>query len=138
MKTTVKAALIIGAGIDFFVGLLCLFFPDAIGPLLDFPVNDFSLARVTGGELFVAGAVYVLTFRNPRRFQPLFFICALDQIFAAIIPAVEIALGRVPATFKTVGPIPLNLILCGIFVWCGLAKSFNDRRGDDRYGTFLK
>jgi hypothetical protein len=117
VKAIVRGALIIGAATDFFVAVLCLFFPDSIGPLLDFPVKDPALARVTGGELLVACAVYVFVFQNPRRFQPLFFICALDQLFAALIPAIEIAMGHVPGTIKTIGPIPLNVILCGIFIW---------------------
>jgi len=60
--------------------------------------------------------IYVVLLRDLRRFAPLLWLVALDQIFAAVIPGVEIARGHVVATWKTIGPIPLNLILSLVFL----------------------
>jgi hypothetical protein len=129
----VRICLLIGAALDLFVGLLCLFVPWALGPLLDFPANDPALAMITGGELIVASLVYVVLFNNPRRFQPLFFVVALDQFFAVIVPAIAMLRGLVPVTWKTAGPLPFDLALCALFVYAGISKGFADRREDSRY-----
>jgi hypothetical protein len=133
-RIAIRACLLLGAAIDAFVGLLCLFAPWAAGPLLDFPIKDPALATITGGELLVVTAVYAVISINPRRFQPLFFVVALDQFFAAALPALEMLRGNVAVTWKTAGPIPLSLALCAVFVFSGLSKQFADRREDSRYG----
>jgi hypothetical protein len=46
----------------------------------------------------------------------LLWLIALDQAFAAILPAYEIARGHVVATWKTIGPIPFNAALAAIYV----------------------
>ena len=129
-----RICLVLGAAIDAFVGLICLLAPSASKPLLDFPINDTALATVTGGALLVAASVYVVLLTNLRRFQPLFYVVALDQFFAGILPAVEILRGNVAATWKTVGPIPLSLALCAFFIFAANSKGFVDRREDSRYG----
>jgi hypothetical protein len=107
----VRIALGIGFAIDAFVALLSLFAQGLIEPLLDLPVKDPALMTIAGGEFAVVACVYALAFRDPRRWRMLLWICALDQLAAVVLPALAIAHGAIPATFKTVGPIPLQALL---------------------------
>jgi hypothetical protein len=110
-----RLALAIGFCIDAFVGVLCLFAQPLLEPMLDIPVKDPAVTTIAGGELVVAAGIYAFVFRDPNRFRPLLWLCALDQIFGAVLPAIEIARGHAPATIKTLGPIPLQLMLAAIF-----------------------
>ncbi len=112
----VRAALAIGFCIDIYVAWLALFAPQLIEPLLDIPVHDPLLAQIAGGEYVVAAAVYALAFRNPGRLHALVWICALDQAFAVVLPALAVLHGQLPATLKTVAPIPFQALLCGVLV----------------------
>ena len=59
-----------------------------------------------------------------KRFAPFLWLVALDQFFAGVIPAWEISRGHVVATWKTIGPIPLNLVLATVY---GLAARATPR-----------
>jgi hypothetical protein len=111
-----RIALAIGFLIDFSVGIVSLFAPGLIQPLFDIPVKDATLAPIAGGEFMVAALVYAVTFADPRRFRPLLWLCALDQLFAVVLPALAIAHHDFPATWKVVAPIPLSLLLVVLFV----------------------
>ncbi len=117
-----RIALAIGFCIDAFVGILCLVAQPLLQPLLDIPVKDPAVTTIAGGELLVAAGIYAFVFRDPQRWRPLLWLCALDQAFGVLLPALEIARGHAPATWKTLGPMPLQLILCGIFVWAATRR----------------
>ena len=111
-----RIALVIGLCIDAGVGLLCLVAQPLLGPLLDIPVKDPAVTTIAGGELAVAAGIYAFVLSDPRRWQPLLWLCALDQFFGALLPAIEIAHGHAPATFKTLAPIPFQLLLVVIYI----------------------
>jgi ABC-type Fe3+-siderophore transport system permease subunit len=117
-----RIALAIGFCIDAFVGILCLVAQPLLQPLLDIPVKDPAVTTIAGGELLVAAGIYAFVFRDPQRWRPLLWLCALDQAFGVLLPALEIARWHAPATWKTLGPMPLQLILCGIFVWAATRR----------------
>ncbi|MEO7039050.1 MAG: hypothetical protein ABI186_03360 [Candidatus Elarobacter sp.] len=110
-----RVALAIGFCIDVYVAALSLFAPQLIPPLLDIPVHDPALAQLAGGEYVVAALVYLLAFRDPVRFRLLLWICALDQAFAVVLPALEVARGQIPAGWKIVAPIPLSALLAAVY-----------------------
>jgi len=112
----VRIGLAIGGAIDLYVGMLSLFGQQLIQPLLDIPVKDPTLVQIAGGEYIVAVLVYALAFRDPVRFRPLLWLCALDQLFAVVLPALAVAHGALPATWKIVAPIPFQALLFGLFV----------------------
>ncbi len=111
-----RIALAAGFCIDFFVGLLCVFAQPLLQPLLDIPVKDPAVTTIAGGELLVAAGIYAFVFRDPQRWRPLLWLCALDQAFGVLLPAIEIARGHAPATLKTLGPMPLQLLLMVIYI----------------------
>lgn len=111
-----RVALVIGFCIDAGVGLLCLLAQPFLQPLLDIPVKDPAVTTIAGGELVVASVIYALVLRDLQRWRPLLWLCALDQFFGALLPALEIAHGHAPATFKTLAPIPLQLVLVAIYI----------------------
>ena len=114
--SVLRVALAIGFCIDFFVGLLCVAAQPLLQPLLDIPVRDPAVTTIAGGELLVAAAIYAFVFASPRRWQPLLWLCAFDQLLGVLLPAIEIARGHAPATVKTLGPMPFQLILAGIYI----------------------
>jgi hypothetical protein len=118
-----RIALAIGFCIDAFVGVLCVVAQPLLGPLLDIPVKDPAVTTIAGGELIVAAGIYAFVFRDPQRWRPLLWLCALDQLFGVVLPAIEIARGHAPATLKTLGPMPLQLLLVAVYVvgarWVG-------------------
>ena len=111
MLLAVRIALGIGFAIDAVVALLSLFAQGLLEPLLDIPVKDPALTSIAGGEFAVVSCVYALAFRDPRRWSMLLWICALDQLAAVVLPALAIVHGQIPATFKTVAPIPFQALL---------------------------
>ncbi|HYW52466.1 MAG TPA: hypothetical protein VE826_00780 [Dongiaceae bacterium] len=111
----VRVGLAIGFCIDLYVGALSLFAPQAITPLLDIPMHDPTLAMLAGGEYVVAALVYAAAFRDPRRFRALLWICAADQLFAVVMPAILVAHGAIPSTWKIVAPIPFQALLAVLF-----------------------
>ena len=111
-----RSALIAGFCIDFGVGLLALVAQPLLQPLLDIPVKDPAVTTIAGGELIVASALYAFVLRDPRRWQPLLWLCVLDQTFGVVLPALEIARGHAPATLKTLGPMPFQAILIAIYL----------------------
>ena len=112
----VRIGLVIGGAIDAYVGVLALFAPQLMQPLLDIPVKDATVAQFAGGELVVAALVYAVAFRDPVRFRALLWVCALDQVFAVVLPALALAHGALPASWKIVAPIPLQALLAVLFV----------------------
>jgi hypothetical protein len=112
----VRVALAIGFCIDFFVGVLALVAQPLLEPLLDIPVKDPAVTTIAGGELIVAAGIYAFVLSDLRRWRPLLWLCALDQTLGVLLPALEIARGHAPATWKTLGPMPLQLILIAIYV----------------------
>ncbi len=112
-----RVALIVGACVDGSVAILALFFQPLLGPLLDVPTKDPALTTIVGGEFVVVALVYVAIARDFARFAPLLWIVALDQLFAVALPALEIARGHVPATWKTIAPMPFDLALAAIYAW---------------------
>jgi hypothetical protein len=111
-----RVGLVIGGAIDAYVGVLSLFAPQLIQPLLDIPVKDPALMQFAGGEFVVAALVYALAFRDPVRLRPLLWVCALDQLFAVVLPALAVAHGVFPGTWKVVAPIPFQALLGVLFV----------------------
>jgi hypothetical protein len=116
IATILRPALVLGAAIDAFVAIVSMFFPAATAPLFDIPDHDPVFAFLGGGELVVVTFLYLVILRNVARFRPLLWVVALDQLFAALLPAVEILRGQLPATIKIVGPMPLSLALAVIYV----------------------
>jgi hypothetical protein len=112
----VRIGLAIGGAIDLYVGALSLFAPQLIQPLLDIPVKDPTVVQIAGGEFVVAALVYALAFRDPARFRALLWLCALDQLFAVVLPALALGHGALPATWKIVAPIPFQALLAVLFV----------------------
>jgi hypothetical protein len=117
LQLWLRITLAIGFCIDFFVGLLALFGQPLIQPLLDMPVRDPAMTAILGGELIVASGIYVLAFRDPRRWRPLLWLCALDQTLGVLIPAVTMVYGLAPATFKTIAPMPFQLALVAFYIY---------------------
>jgi hypothetical protein len=111
-----RIALAAGFCIDFFVGLLCLVAQPLLQPLLDIPVKDPAVTTIAGGELLVAAGIYAFVFCDPRRWRPLLWLCAFDQLLGIALPALEIARGHAPATIKTLGPMPLQALLIAVYV----------------------
>lgn len=110
-----RIALVLGAVVDATVAILAIFFQPLLGPLFDVPTKDPALTTIAGGEYVVVTLIYVMLLRDTKRYAPLLWLAALDQLFAGLIPAWEISRGHVVATWKTIGPIPLNLILAATF-----------------------
>ena len=111
----VRIALAIGGAIDAYVGVLSLFAPQLIQPLLDIPVKDPTVVQIAGGEYVVAALVYALAFRDPARLRPLVWLCVLDQLFAVVLPALAVAHGALPATWKILAPVPFQALLGVLF-----------------------
>jgi hypothetical protein len=111
MHLFLRAVVAIGLCVDTAVAILALCFQPLLGPLFDIPVRDPALTTIAGGEYVVVALMYALVLREPERFHPLLWLCSLDQTFAALLPALEIGRGNVVATWKTIGPIPLNGLL---------------------------
>ena len=111
-----RAALAIGFLIDFGVGIVALFAPQLMQPLFDVPVKDLMSAQIAGGEFVVAALVYALAIRDPARFRAFLWLCALDQLFAVVLPSLGIARGDIPGTWKVVAPIPFQALLAILFV----------------------
>jgi hypothetical protein len=128
-----RIALAIGFCIDALVGLLCVFAQPLLQPLLDIPVKDPAVTTIAGGELLVAAGIYAFVLRDTQRWRPLLWLCALDQTLGVVLPAIEIARGHAPATLKTLGPMPLQLILIAIYVagarWAGRPDEALSRAG---------
>jgi len=115
-----RIAIAIGALVDTGVAVLALFFQSLLGPLFDIPTKDPALTTIAGGEYIVVTLVYVLVLRDLERYRALLWLIALDQLFAGLIPALEISRGNVVATWKTIGPIPFNLLLAAIYTSAAL------------------
>jgi len=111
----VRISLAIGFLIDFYVGLLALFAPQLMTPLLDIPVRDPLLAQFAGPEFIVASLIYAIAFRDPARFRILLWLCALDQAFAVVMPSLALAHGAVPASWKIIAPIPVQALFAILF-----------------------
>jgi hypothetical protein len=111
----VRIALAIGLLIDAYVGVLSLFAPQLITPLLDIPLHDPAIAQIAGGEYVVAALVYAVALRDPQRFRMLLWLCALDQLFAVVLPALAVMHGAIPGTWKIVAPIPFQALLGVLF-----------------------
>ncbi|BDE06073.1 hypothetical protein WPS_13490 [Vulcanimicrobium alpinum] len=111
-----RVALVAGIIIDGAVGLLCIFAQPLIAPLLGVPVKDPAVTAFLGGELIVAACIYALILRDTPRWQPLLWLCALDQTLGVAIPAVQIALGNAPASLQTIAPMPFQAILVALYV----------------------
>lgn len=108
--TVVRVVLAIGFLIDLYVGLLALFAPQLMTPLLDIPMRDPLLAQFAGAEYVVVALVYAVAFRDPQRFRALLWLCALDQAIAVVMPSLAVAHGAVPASWKIVAPIPVQAL----------------------------
>ena len=118
-----RVALAFGLAIDLYVGVIALFAPQLIEPLMDIPVHDPGFAQLAGGEFVVAALVYALVLWDPRRFRLLLWLCALDQLFAVVMPANAILHGAIPSTWKTVAPIPFQALLMLLFAFAAARGS---------------
>jgi len=123
MTLVLRLALILGCAIDLCVGVVLVAAPQLAMPLFDVPVHDALIAAFAGVELIVAACVYAVALRDPERYRLLLWVCALDQLFAVIGPSVAVAHGAMPATFKVIAPIPLQAVLCAIFVLSASRRS---------------
>jgi hypothetical protein len=110
-----RVAVAIGAVVDTTVAILALFFQQQLGPLFDIPLKDPALTTIAGGEYVVVTLIYVLVLRDFERYRALLWLLALDQFFAATLPALEILRHNVAATPKTIGPIPFNALLAIVY-----------------------
>jgi hypothetical protein len=126
MLRVLRAALFLGGLIDLSVAVLALFFQDLLGSLLDVPAKDPALATMLGGESLVVTGVYALAFRRPLRYAGLLWVCALDQGLAALLPGIEVARQHIVASWKTLGPIPVNVVL--MLVYLGSAAAIKRDR----------
>jgi hypothetical protein len=116
-ERVVWIAVVVGLCIDGGVALISLLFQGALEPLFDIPLKDPAMTTIAGGEYVVVALVYALFLRDPRRYHPLLWLLALDQGLAASLPLLEMLRGHVVATYKTIGPIPISLILAAIYCW---------------------
>jgi hypothetical protein len=123
-----RLALLCGLAIDAGVGLLALFAQPLMQPLLDLPLKDPALTTILGGELLVVAGVYAIVLRDPKRWRPLLWLCALDQFLGVLLPALEIARGHAPATLKTLGPMPFQLALVAVFIAGAVRRAPRDVR----------
>ncbi len=119
----IRIALVIGAVVDATVATLAIFFQPLLGPLFDVPTKDPALTTIAGGEYVVVTLIYVMLLRDFERFAPLLWLVALDQVFAGLIPAWEISRGHVVATWKTIGPIPINLALATVYALAARSRT---------------
>jgi hypothetical protein len=110
-----RIALVIGCVVDVGVAMLALFFQSLLGPLLDVPTKDPALTTIAGGEFLIVALIYALLLRDLERFRPFLWLVFLDQFFAAVLVIYTISIGEVAGTWKTIGPVPLNLALAAIF-----------------------
>jgi hypothetical protein len=115
-ERVLRIAIAIGLLVDTTVAILALFFQPLLGPLLDVPTKDPALTTIAGGEYVVVASIYAVVLRDLKKYRVLLWLIALDQAFAALLPAYEIARGHVVATWKTIGPIPFNAALAAIYV----------------------
>ena len=115
--TLLRVALAIGFAVDFFVAILSLFFQSALGPLLDLPIKDPAVTTFAGGEILIVSLLSLALIRAPYRYRALLWLVVLDQLFALVLPAYEIARGNMAATWKTVGPMPGNVLLGGVYLY---------------------
>ena len=122
MILALRIILIIGLAIDAYVGLLSLFAPMLIPPLLDVPLHDPQIVRLAGGEYIVAALVYALALRAPLASRPLLWLCALDQAFAVVMPAIGVIDGDLPNSWKIIAPIPMQAVFAFFFVYAALRK----------------
>ncbi len=111
-----RIALAIGFCIDFFVGPLVRRRATAAAAAAGHPGqgprgHDDRRRRTTG-----RAGIYAFVFRDADRWRPLLWLCALDQTLGVVLPAIEIARGHAPATLKTLGPMPLQLLLAGVYI----------------------
>lgn len=111
-----QVALVIGILIDAGVGFVSIFAQPLYPQLLDVPVKDSAMATIVGGELLVAATVYAFPLRDPVRFRPLLWVCALDQAFGVVLPAYLMLTAAMPTSFKTIAPIPFQLALVVVYV----------------------
>jgi hypothetical protein len=44
------------------------------------------------------------------------WLVALDQLFAALLPGIEVLRGHLPATLKIIAPMPISLALAAVYV----------------------
>jgi uncharacterized membrane protein len=116
----IRTALAIGALVDATVAILAIFFQPLLGPLLDVPTKDPALTTIAGGEYVVVTLIYLALLRDFERYRGLLWLVALDQFFAAVIPAYAISRGQVIASWKTIAPIPFNALLAAIYVFAAL------------------
>jgi len=116
LERAVRVALVVGIVIDGFAGLLSLIAQPLLPVLLDVPVKDPAAVTLLGGELLVAAVIYTFPLRDPARFRPLLWLCALDQTLGVTLPGFEILHGHIPATVKTLGPMPFQLMLVALYV----------------------
>ncbi len=118
-----RVALAIGFLIDAVVGIVSVLAPALLQPLFDVPVKDAMTAQIAGGEFIVMALVYAVAFRDPVRFRALLWLCALDQLFAVVLPALGIAHGALPRSWKIVAPIPFQALLALFFLANALRRS---------------
>ena len=111
----VRVALAIGFCIDAYVGVLSVFAPQLLETLLDIPVKDPTAVQIGGGEFVVVALVYALAFRDPRRSRALLWLCALDQLFAVVLPGLAVLHGTIPSSWKIVAPIPFQALMGLLF-----------------------
>jgi hypothetical protein len=112
-----RIGLAIGFVIDLYVGVLSLFAPQLLTPLLDIPMRDPVIVQFAGGEFVIAALVYAAAFRDPQRYRVLLWLCALDQVFGVLMPGLAVMHGAFPATWKVIAPIPLQALLALLFAF---------------------
>ena len=118
MKTKIlRISLIVGAVGDLGIAIFCWFFQSLLGPVLDVPTKDPALTTIAGGEYLIVGLLYVLAYRDLPRYRMLLWFFALDQLFAIVLPLLEMSRGNAIVSWKTLGPMPLNAILLGLYLW---------------------
>ncbi|HEY4442584.1 MAG TPA: hypothetical protein VGN14_19175 [Candidatus Elarobacter sp.] len=121
-RFVLRAALIIGAAIDAWVGILALLAQQLVAPLLDIPVKDPAMTTIYGGALLVVAGIYLIVLRDPARFRPLLWLCALDQTFGIALPLLEIGRGHLGGSWKVYAPMPAQLALIVVYLVAARAR----------------
>jgi hypothetical protein len=122
-ERVLRVALAVGAFIDGAIAVVALFFQPWVGPLSDIPAKDPAFTAFAGGEFLIVALVYLLILRDLKRYWPLLWLVALDQLLAVVLPAEQIASGNVVASWKTIAPMPLSALLAVIYVWGAVTES---------------
>jgi hypothetical protein len=129
MTLALRIALAIGLCIDLGVAIISLLAQGLVEPVFGVPLRDPALTLISGGEYLVVACVYLLALRDPARYRALLWLCALDQVLAIVLPLSTILRGEIDASWKTLGPLPLQFALALIYAIAARGPAQEPHRG---------